>query len=41
MRYALYLGCTIQSEQYGYEVSVRETLPRLGIELADMEGGSC
>ncbi|MCK4702978.1 CoB--CoM heterodisulfide reductase iron-sulfur subunit B family protein [Candidatus Bathyarchaeota archaeon] len=41
MRYALYLGCTIQSEQYGYEVSVRETLPRLGIELADMEGVSC
>jgi heterodisulfide reductase subunit B2 len=41
LRYALYLGCTIQSEQYGYEVSVRETLPRLGIELADMEGVSC
>lgn len=41
MRYALYLGCTIQSEQYGYEVSVRETLPRLGIELEDMEGVSC
>jgi len=41
LRYALYLGCTIQSEQYGYEVSVRETLPRLGIELEDMEGVSC
>ena len=41
MRYALYLGCTIQSEQYGYEASVRETLPRLGIELEDMEGASC
>ena len=41
MRYALYLGCTIQSEQFGYEASVRETLPRLGVELADMEGVSC
>jgi heterodisulfide reductase subunit B len=41
LRYALYLGCTIQSEQYGYEASVRETLPRLGIELEDMEGASC
>jgi len=39
--YALYLGCTIQSEQYGYEASVRDTLPRLGIELEDMEGASC
>lgn len=41
MRYALYLGCTIQSEQFGYEASVRETLPRLGIELEDMVGVSC
>ena len=41
MRYALYLGCTIQSEQYGYETSVREILPRLDIELEDMEGASC
>jgi len=41
LRYALYLGCTIQSEQYGYETSVREILPRLDIELEDMEGASC
>jgi len=41
LRYALYLGCTIQSEQFGYEASVRETLPRLGIELEDMAGVSC
>ena len=41
MRYALYLGCTIQSEQYGYEASVRETLPKLGVELVDMKGASC
>jgi len=41
LRYALYIGCTIQAEQFGYEASVRETLPRLGVELVDMEGASC
>ena len=41
LRLALYLGCTIQSEQYAYEMSVRETLPRLGVELVEMEGASC
>ena len=41
MKYALYLGCTIQSEQYGYEASVREVLPKLGVELVDMKGVSC
>jgi heterodisulfide reductase subunit B len=41
LKYALYLGCTIQSEQYGYEASVREVLPKLGVELVDMKGASC
>jgi len=41
MKYALYLGCTIQTEQYGCEISARETLPRLGVELVDMVGTSC
>ena len=41
MKYALYLGCTVQTEQYGYEVSVRATMPRLGVELVDMAGTSC
>jgi heterodisulfide reductase subunit B len=41
LKYTLYLGCTIQSEQFGFEASVRETLPRLGIELEDMKGASC
>ena len=41
MKYALYPGCTIQSDQFGYEASVRETLPKLGIELVDMKGASC
>jgi heterodisulfide reductase subunit B len=41
MKFALYLGCTVQSEQYGYEVSMRATMPRLGVELVDMAGASC
>ena len=41
MKYALYLGCTVQSDQYGFEASVRETLPKLGVELVDMDDVSC
>ena len=41
MKYTLYLGCTVQSEQFGFEASVRETLPQLGVELEDMKGSSC
>ncbi len=41
MKYALYLGCTVQSEQYGYEASVRVTMPKLGVELVDISGASC
>jgi heterodisulfide reductase subunit B len=41
MKYALYLGCTIQTEQFGYETSVRATMPKLGVELVDMLGVSC
>ncbi len=41
MRYALYLGCTVQTEQFGYEASIRATMPRLGVELVDMSGASC
>ena len=38
---ALFLGCTIQTEQYGFELSTRETLPRLGVDLIDIDGFSC
>ncbi len=38
---ALFLGCTIQTEQYGFELSSRETLPRLGVDLVDIDGFSC
>lgn len=41
LRYALFLGCTVQTEQYGYEASVREVLPRLGVELVDIPKASC
>lgn len=41
MKYALYPGCTVQSDQFGYEASVREIFPRLGIELVDMPDTSC
>jgi len=41
LKYALYLGCTIQTEQYGFELSARATLPPLGIELVDVDGFSC
>ncbi|MFQ6054320.1 MAG: CoB--CoM heterodisulfide reductase iron-sulfur subunit B family protein, partial [Candidatus Bathyarchaeia archaeon] len=41
MKVALYLGCNIQTDQYGFEMSSRETLPRLGVELVDVDGFSC
>jgi heterodisulfide reductase subunit B len=41
MKYALYLGCVIPTEQYQYELSVRTVFPHLGIELVDIEGYSC
>lgn len=41
MKLSLYLGCVIPTEQYAYEICAREVLPRLGIELLDVEGASC
>lgn len=41
MRYALFLGCVIPTEQYQYELSMRAIAPKLGIELVDMAGYSC
>ena len=37
----LYLGCTIPTEQYGYEMSIREVIPEFGITLIDLEDISC
>jgi heterodisulfide reductase subunit B len=41
MRLNLYLGCVIPTEQYAYELSLREVLPPLGVELVDIENHSC
>ena len=40
-KYALYPGCVMQTEQYAYEMSIREVLPLLDIELVDIKGFSC
>jgi len=38
---ALYPGCMMSTEQYAYELSVRNTLPELGVQLIDIKGFSC
>jgi len=40
-KFALYPGCVMSTEQYAYEMSVRESLPLLGVELVDLQGFSC
>ena len=40
-KYALYPGCMMSTEQYAYELSVRESIPILGVELIDLQGFSC
>jgi heterodisulfide reductase subunit B len=41
MKFAFYPGCTVQSEQYAYEISARRIFPELGIQLVDVKGFSC
>jgi heterodisulfide reductase subunit B len=40
-KYALYPGCVMPTEQYAYELSLRQILPKLDIELVDLKGFSC
>ncbi len=40
-KYALYPGCVMPTEQYAYEMSIREVMPFLNIELIDLKGFSC
>jgi len=40
-KYALYPGCLMPTEQYAYELSIRNVIPEFGIELVDIEGFSC
>ncbi len=37
----LYLGCTIPTEQYAYEMSIREIMPEFDVKLVDLENVSC
>ncbi|UCD39565.1 MAG: CoB--CoM heterodisulfide reductase iron-sulfur subunit B family protein [Candidatus Bathyarchaeota archaeon] len=41
MEVAVYCGCVIPTIQYGYEMSVRETMPQLDVELVDLDNASC
>ncbi len=41
IKLALFPGCSMPTEQYGYELSVREVMPLVGVELVDLEGWSC
>ena len=41
MKVAFFPGCTAQADQIGYEASVRAIMPKLGVELVEMEGAAC
>jgi heterodisulfide reductase subunit B len=40
-KYALYPGCLMPTEQYAYELSLREVFPLLDVKLVDVDGFSC
>ena len=40
-KYVFYPGCIMSTEQYAYEMSIREILPKIDIELVDVEDFSC
>ncbi|MDH7564120.1 MAG: CoB--CoM heterodisulfide reductase iron-sulfur subunit B family protein [Candidatus Bathyarchaeota archaeon] len=41
MKTAVFWGCRILTSQYAYEMSVREVMPKLGVELADLPEALC
>ena len=41
MDVVLYLGCTIPTQEYAYEVSARKVLPLLGVNLIDLQNAAC
>jgi len=41
VKVAVYWGCVIPTMQYAYEMSVREVMPLLGVELVDLDNASC
>lgn len=40
-RFAFFPGCMIPARHPAMEFAIRETLPKLGIEIVDLEGTSC
>jgi len=40
-RFAFFPGCLIPARHPAMEFAIRETLPRLGIEIVDLDGASC
>ena len=36
MKVAVFWGCCILTSQYAYEMSLRQVLPKLGIDLVDL-----
>lgn len=40
-RFAFFPGCLIPARHPAMEFAIRETLPRLGIDIIDLEGASC
>jgi heterodisulfide reductase subunit B len=41
LKVAVFWGCCILTEHYAYEMSLREVMPALGVELMDLKGASC
>jgi len=41
MKYAFFLGCVIPTKYPQFEMVARKSLPKLGVELVDVEGFSC
>ena len=41
MKTSVFWGCCILADQLGYEMSVRETFPKLGLELVDLRESFC
>jgi len=41
MKVMVYWGCVVPTLQYAYEMSVREVLPQLGVELVELDNASC
>jgi heterodisulfide reductase subunit B len=41
VKIAVYWGCCIQANQFAYEMSLRATLPKFGVELVDLSESIC